>query len=147
MTIKCLWPALDVDGMEENQASMVLSLTYRSFDMLFTGDLEKEAEEKVTEYIEDGQKKQFLPDKYEVLKVGHHGSKNGTGEDLLKVVQPDVALLSAGKNNRYGHPHAETVERLRNAGSEILSTVEQGQVSIEVVGDRVRIENFKGKDE
>ena len=82
-----------------------------------------------------------------MLKVGHHGSKNGTGEDLLKVVQPDVALLSAGKNNRYGHPHAETVERLRNAGSEILSTVEQGQVSIEVVGDRVRIENFKGKDE
>lgn len=147
MMVKCLWPVLGKEGLEENQASIVLSLTYKSFDMLFTGDLEKEAEEKVAEYIEIGQKKHLLPDKYEVLKVGHHGSKSGTGEDLLRVVQPDIALISAGENNRYGHPHAETVERLESAGSEMIATIEHGQVTIKVMGYRVQIESIKGKDE
>lgn len=147
MMVKCLWPVLGKEGLEENQASIVLSLTYKSFDMLFTGDLEKEAEEKVAEYIEIGQKKHLLPDKYEVLKVGHHGSKSGTGEDLLRVVQPDIALISAGENNRYGHPHAETVERLESAGSEMIATIEHGQVTIKVMGYRVQIDSFKGKDE
>ena len=146
MTVKCLWPVLGKEGIEENQASIVLSLTYKSFDMLFTGDLEKEAEEKVAEYIETGQKKHLLPVKYEVLKVGHHGSKSGTGEDLLKVVQPDIALISVGENNRYGHPHAETVKRLKNAGSEMITTIEHGQVTIEVMGYRVQIESFKGRN-
>ena len=146
MQIRCLWPQVKEEGLNENQASLVLSLSYGEFDMLFTGDLEKEAEEKVVEYIETGQKKLLLPNKYEVLKVGHHGSKSGTGEDLLKVVQPDIALISAGENNRYGHPHAETLERLRNAGSEMITTIEHGQVTIEVMEDRVQIESIKGKD-
>ena len=147
MQIQCLWPQAKEEGLDENQASIVLSLTYKSFDMLFTGDLEKEAEEKVGEYIETGQKKLLLPDKYEVLKVGHHGSKSGTGEELLKVVQPDIALISAGENNRYGHPHAETIKRLKNAGSEMITTIEHGQVTIEIMEDRVHIESIKGKDE
>ena len=147
MQIQCLWPQAKEEGLDENQASIVLSLTYKSFDMLFTGDLEKEAEEKVVEYIETGQKKLLLPDKYEVLKVGHHGSKSGTSEELLKVVQPDIALISAGENNRYGHPHAETIKRLKNAGSEMITTIEHGQVTIEIMEDRVHIESIKGKDE
>lgn len=67
MTIKCLWPVRTVEGLEENQASTVLSLSYQSFDMLLTGDLEKEAEEEVAEYINTCQKKHLLSDSYEVL--------------------------------------------------------------------------------
>lgn len=134
MQIRCLWPCPDIEELDENQASIVLSLTYGSFDMLFTGDLEKEAEEKVVTYIEEGQKKHLLPERYEVLKVGHHGSKNSTSEDFLDVVQPTFSLISAGERNRYGHPHAETVERLRNIRSEIFCTMENGMTMIETDG-------------
>lgn len=55
-----------------------------------------------------------LPACYDLLKVGHHGSRNATGEELLEVIRPRVAFCSSGKENRYGHPHAETLERLAN---------------------------------
>lgn len=148
MQIRCLWPSTGEEGLDINQASIVLSLSYDSFDVLFTGDLEKGAEEKVAAYIETGQKENLLPDRYEVLKVGHHGSKNSTSEEFLDVVQPAFSLISAGEKNRYGHPHAETLERLRDIGSEIFCTMENGMVTIETNGKSLVIVNdirFKGR--
>lgn len=135
MQVYCLWPAAEEEGLDENQASIVLSLTYGSFDMLFTGDLEKEAEDTVAEYIEEGQRKNILPDKYEVLKVGHHGSKNSTSEEFLNVVRPEFAFISAGEGNLYGHPHQETVERLIDSGCKIYSTQDKGMFKIITNGE------------
>ena len=77
-----------------------------------------------------------------VLKVAHHGSKNSTSEDFLSAVSPDIAVISAGRDNSYGHPHKETLERLKGQACVILQTPESGAVTIRVKGDRVRVEKF-----
>lgn len=140
MQVRCLWPSAEEEGLDENQASIVLSLTYGSFDMLFTGDLEKEAEETVALYIEEGQRENILSDKYEVLKVGHHGSKNSTSEGLLERIRPVIGLISAGENNRYGHPHAETIERMEKIGCDMYMTQERGMIKISTDGKNVLLD-------
>ena len=77
-----------------------------------------------------------------LLKVAHHGSKYSTGEDFLRVVNPKIALISAGRDNRYGHPHEELLKRLENCGAEILITWESGAVCFCTDGKRVRVEEF-----
>jgi len=67
------------------------------------------------------------------LKVAHQGAKDGLDENFLKKVSPKLAVISVGENNRYGHPHAETLEELKNAGVEIKRTDRDG--TIEVVSD------------
>lgn len=132
MQIRCLWPAAEDETLDENQASIVLSLHQGSFDMLLTGDLEKEAEEKVTEYVERMQKKAVLPETYDVLKVGHHGSKNATSKQFLECVRPQIAWISAGRKNSYGHPHKETLVRLESVGSKVQCTATNGVLRLEI---------------
>jgi competence protein ComEC len=62
--------------------------------------------------------------------VAHHGSKNSTSETLLAIVQPKIALISAGRDNGYGHPHDEVLQRLQNVKSRILCTQEKGAITI-----------------
>ena len=66
--------------------------------------------------------------------MAHHGSKNSSTEEFLRQVQPAYALISAGQENRYGHPHQETVKRLAAAGSKVYSTQENGAIIVEVEG-------------
>lgn len=132
MTLTCLSPAKDYDGEVGNASSMVLDLQYREFDMLFTGDLEQEGEKELAE--------SWILRDYDILKVGHHGSKNSTSEDLLEAVRPEIAFISAGKENQYGHPHQETLERLSEAGCKIFSTQECGAISIVTDGEYVSME-------
>ena len=81
---------------------------------------------------------------WEVLKVAHHGSKYSTGDAFLERVSPQAALISAGKNNRYGHPHKETLERLEGCGAKILMTAESGAIFVETDGERWEIRTFCG---
>ena len=111
-----------------NAASMVLAVKYGEFDMLLTGDVEEEGEEMLTGRLEE----RYRDDTWEILKVAHHGSKNSSTEEFLRQVQPDYALVSAGRGNRYGHPHQETIERLMDVGSKVYSTQENGAVIGEV---------------
>lgn len=129
MQIRCLWPSLEVTE-SGNEASMVLSLSCGEFDILFTGDLESGAEEQLCQYMKRLQESGQLPETYEVLKVGHHGSKNATGETLLEVCSPLCALISAGEGNSYGHPSTETLTRLEEAGCKIYCTIECGLVCV-----------------
>lgn len=77
--------------------------------MLFTGDIEKEAEEiLVSKYKETNILKSTI------LKVAHHGSKTSSSEQFLKLVNPNAALIGIGKNNRYGHPNKEVIDRLQS---------------------------------
>ena len=136
MQMQCLWGIRTMkerkteEPFDENQISTVLSLEYGDFAMLFTGDLEKEAEESVASYIEEKQEKGEAPQSYEILKVGHHGSKNGTGEHLLTVVNPVCAWVSAGEGNRYGHPSQEVVERLAKWEVNLYNTKDGSAVKL-----------------
>lgn len=135
----CLHPSYEYQAASENDYSMTLKLSYHDFTMLFTGDMEGGAEEAImAEYqLED----------VDVLKVAHHGSKYSTSREWLEHVTPAVALISAGKSNRYGHPHEELLERLEEKSITILKTMESGAVTIETDGGEVKISEFlSGKD-
>lgn len=119
-----------------NAASMVLELTYGEFSMLFTGDLEGSGEKALAE---SGRLKS-----YTVLKAAHHGSRSSGSEEFLHIINPSVALISAGQENRYGHPHPETLERLENADCSVYSTQDYGALSVWSDGIRVEIDGFLG---
>lgn len=132
--LTCKAPSASYQGGTGNAASMVLEATFGEFNMLFTGDLEGAGEEQLEE---SGGLKQ-----YDVLKVAHHGSKNSTSEKFLNQTKPDIAWISSGLNNRYGHPHAETVERLGENGGRIYGTQESGAVTLKTDGKRVTIQTY-----
>ena len=117
-SMECLHPKPDT-GLEKNSASLVFRLKVQDLSVLLTGDLENEGEEML---VRSGIQHA------DILKVGHHGSKNGTGEDLLRQLSPEIAIVSAGKNNRYGHPHRETVRRLKDSGCNIYETAGSGML-------------------
>ena len=136
MCFSCLQPE-ETDEIEVgNSASMVLCLQYGAFDMLFTGDVEAEGEERLTQIL----KEQYADTAWEVLKVAHHGSKNSSGEAFLRETDPEYALISAGQENRYGHPHAETLERLEQTGCTIRSTQDSGAIFIKVKKNIMTVE-------
>jgi competence protein ComEC len=146
LEINCLNPATDDTDMTSNAGSTVLSVTYCEFDMLLTGDLEKEGEERLVQRLKDN-----VYDKrwgitpaidYEVLKVAHHGSKYSTSEEFLDLITPEYALISCGENNWYGHPHAELLERLSMSKCETLITYEYGAIIIHTDGKRVEINRW-----
>lgn len=136
MSLTCLQPEKEGTIEPGNAASMVLCLQYGGFDMLFTGDVETEGEEKLMQIIQE----QYVDTEWEVLKVAHHGSKNSSSEEFLQLVSPEYALISAGRKNRYGHPHVETVERLEQADSRICSTQESGAVTVRVKKNIMTVE-------
>ena len=111
-----------------NAASMVLAVKFGEFDMLLTGDVEGEGEEQLIRQLEE----QYRNCTWEILKVAHHGSKNSSTEEFLRQIKPVYAFISAGQENRYGHPHQETIERLADIGSKIYSTQENGAIIVEV---------------
>lgn len=132
LTLRCLGPPVyreGESGLPEpgNEASLVLLLTRGSFRMLFTGDAEGDGERALTRRMGEEQP-------LTVLKVAHHGSKNSSDTTFLEQADPRIALISAGRNNLYGHPHEETLERIRAAGSRIYRTDEQGAVTIRTDG-------------
>ena len=123
-----------------NAASMVLAVKFGKFDMLLTGDVEGGGEGQLTRQLEE----QYRGHTWEVLKVAHHGSKNSSSEEFLRQVKPAYAFISAGRENRYGHPHQETIERLADVGSKIYSTQENGAIIVEVEGgELLRLEKWQ----
>lgn len=137
LRLTCLHPEEGAE-QESNEASTVLYLEYGAFSALFTGDLEGSGEEAVRKQLEN-----ILPEGkgITVLKVAHHGSRNSTGQAFLQTAAPQLALISAGKNNRYGHPHEELLDRLKEADCHIFRTAEGGAVTLRVTqgGKRVRV--------
>lgn len=130
MILRCLLP-VEEDGIEPgNESSMVLLLSYKKFDMLLTGDVEGKGEEHL---------KEIPMKKVEVLKVAHHGSKNSTKEEILKKLDPKIGVISAGQNNPYGHPHKETIERLKKRGVRTFITKDSGCVMIVTDGNKIQI--------
>ena len=134
LQVTCIQPEEEFPGEIGNASSMVLDICYQKFGMLCTGDVEEKGEEILLEQV----KKKV----YSVLKVAHHGSKNSTKEELLKIIQPNISLISAGKGNRYGHPHKETLERLNAIDSAVYSTIENGAITLKSDGNTLSIVGF-----
>lgn len=135
MKFTCLGPGGNTDDKSHNvttgnESSMILHLEYGEFDMLFTGDVEKEGEERLTEVLDVIQEEKKIT--WEILKTAHHGSKNSTTETFLQTVYPQYAWISAGRKNRYGHPHDLTLKRLEKSGAKIYSTQDNGAVAVTV---------------
>ena len=123
---------------EVNAYSTVLHLSYGDFTALFTGDLEDEGERRVEKIIEKEEALQNIT----LLKVAHHGSKNSTSTWFLQETAPRIALISSGRNNRYGHPHKELLERLEKQGCAIYNTQQSGAVTVRVRGKKVTVEGY-----
>ena len=107
---KILNPAEKFEFQDLNNNAIVAKLVYKNFSMLFTGDIEKAEENLAKKY------KNEL--KSTILKVAHHGSKTSTSEEFLKYVEPQIALIGVGENNKFGHPNQITIEKLKNIRSQ-----------------------------
>ena len=149
LKIQCLHPSKGYQAEDLNETSMVLYVTYREFSMLLTGDVQGDGEELLTEELKKLKvtKENSVKEKMDntdetaesnsktgltVLKVAHHGSKNSTSEEFLETVSPRLAIISCGANNRYGHPHTETLERLEKADIPWLCTKDCGAITVTV---------------
>lgn len=135
--IRCLAPCADNLTGDKNEDSMVVLIQYGEFEMLFTGDLEGEAEAALTRELEE----QGIT--ADILKVGHHGSANASSEAFLDALEAEAAVISCGKNNSYGHPSSETLERLEDAGMQVFVTSEVGAVQIKTDGQEYKIYTYK----
>lgn len=139
LSLTCIQPGKGEMEETGNSASLVLALRYGDFDMLFTGDVEGEGEKRLVDHLQG----EYSECVWDVLKTAHHGSGNSTTEEFLKTAAPQYAFISAGKNNSYGHPHKETLERLKDAGAIVYSTQEEGAVTIVVSEREFTISGFK----
>ena len=128
-----LWPQEDqITENRINNNAIVMKLNYNGFSCLFTGDIEKIAEDKMVSLYKD----KFVLES-DILKVAHHGSKTSTTENFLELVNPKNCLIGVGKNNLFGHPSNEIVERLEKLDVKVYRTDINGEISI--------IVNNKGK--
>ena len=118
------------DHNNVNDDSLVMRLTYGDTNFLFTGDMTADSEK---ELIEDGENV-----KCDVLKVGHHGSSGSSCYQFLYEAEPKIAVISCGRDNDYGHPHEETLGRLKDAGVTVYRTDELG--SIVIFSDGITVE-------
>ena len=144
LMLTCIHPDESYVNLDANSGSMVLYVTYEKFSALFTGDLEGEGERLVTQRLAHMRETGGMPEKITLLKAAHHGSKNSTKEEFLELVNPRLTLISAGQDNSYGHPHRETLMRLKEQGCQIYQTPKSGAVTVRVRGEKVSVEAYRG---
>ena len=116
---------------ETNDASIALRLVYGETEFMLTGDASTWVEDRIVSRYGDTLRS-------DVLKAGHHGSKTSTSALFLAAVNPVFVVISAGKDNSYGHPHEEVVERILASGAAILSTFDEGTITFVSDGMSVR---------
>ncbi len=118
-----LYPDRDVSTLPNtkvNEGGIVARLVYGASEVLLMADVGKVTEARLLELGEDLES--------DILKVGHHGSRFSTGEQFVSAVAPEIAVISVGAKNTYGHPTAQALSVLKNAGAEILRTDERGTI-------------------
>jgi competence protein ComEC len=125
-----LFPDRDVSNWDTNDGSMVARLSYGNAKIMLTGDATKKTEgiilsENVKESLQSS-----------ILKVSHHGSHTGTSKEFLDAVSPAYALISVGKDNKYGHPHQDTLDALNLFGAKIFRTDKLGTIIIKSDGTK-----------
>lgn len=130
-TLSILFPDHDPTNLESNMSSIVARLSYGESSYLLTGDSPIEIEEYLV-----GQVGSTLMS--DVLKVGHHGSRTSTSENFITAVSPTYGIISAGKDNSYGHPHREVVDRLTEHDVIQKNTADEGSIVSETDGHTIQ---------
>ena len=132
-----LWPdALEpISDNKINNNSLVCKMVYKKFSMLFTGDIEKIAEEKIIETYKNETNKL----KATIIKIPHHGSKTSSTMDFIEKVKPQEALIGVGKKNKFGHPAITTIQTLQNQNIKIYRTDEMGEITIKTNGKKYKV--------
>jgi competence protein ComEC len=120
-----------------NDDSEVIEIRYGGVSIVFTGDIGREAERQIAG--------SFAPAAVRILKVPHHGSATSSSAAFLDALQPDVAVISAGRGNPFGHPAGVVLDRYRAAGASIYRTDLDGAVSVETDGMRVKVVTYTGR--
>ena len=118
-----------LDEENLNNCSIVMKLTYGNTSFLFTGDAEKEELAAIKADMHA-----------DVLKVGHHGSRTSTTQELLQKIRPRYAVISCGKNNDYGHPHKEVLQYLKKAGCTVYRTDRDKTVTVTSDGASLEVQ-------
>lgn len=131
LTGRVLFPFRSQEGQKPkavNETSVVLRMDYGETSFLFTGDIEAK-----TERILSMVQREMID--VDILKVAHHGSKTSSIPEFLGMVSPEVAVMFVGRNNRYGHPHADVMDRLDDLGIPLYRTDTMGRISIHARSD------------
>ncbi len=136
LRILVLWPPEDRTSDDLNANSIVLRISYGTVNLLYAGDATASAEEAIT--------KTGYPLDAQVLKVGHHGSYGSSSATFLSRVNPDIAVISVGKANDYGHPHKAALDRLAAAGSMVFRTDTDGTIRVMSDGSTIGVATEKG---
>ena len=121
------------DSADSNDASVIMKLSYGTQGFLLTGDAPQAVEKRLV--AREGKNLES-----EVLKAGHHGSKTSSSGMLLFATEPDYTVISAGKDNQYGHPHAEVVARIEKTKSAVLRTDALGTIIFKTDGRNLVVE-------
>ena len=128
MYFNVIWPDSNniVNENKLNNNSLVFKMNYKNTSALFTGDIEKIAEEKIISYVKEDELKSTI------IKVAHHGSKTSSTEKFIEKVKPKIALIGVGENNTFGHPSNITIETLEKAGTKIYRTDKMGEIILQI---------------
>ncbi len=137
LSFLCLYPSGKLTVTDENEASMVLYAALQGYTMLLTGDSTETCDAAVMQAME-----QYGMSEVDCLKVAHHGAKTSSSAGLLSYVSPKLALISCGRDNSYGHPHKETLDRLKKCGSQIVRTDEAGEIVLHIGKKKVQLSIF-----
>ena len=120
-----------------NNNSIVANFHCNNFSMLFTGDIEEVAEERLYELYGNTNKLNAT-----FLKVAHHGSKTSSTESFLNLVKPKVVFIGVGENNKFGHPNDSVIERLKEYTNLIYRTDKNGEICVILNKRKIRINTF-----
>jgi competence protein ComEC len=122
-----------------NDDSVVLEVLYGDVALLLTGDIGSEIERQIIPRL--------IPAKTRVLKVAHHGSRTSTSQALLDAWHPQVALISCGRGNPFGHPAPDVIARLEGIGARIYRTDRHGEITVDTNGEHVVVRTFTGGEQ
>ncbi|MGL4772336.1 MAG: ComEC/Rec2 family competence protein [Clostridium sp.] len=127
--VKVFSPSIDkYDNL--NNYSPIIKIEYGDTSFLFTGDAEKEVEDYVLKFKDELN--------CDVIKLGHHGSSSSSSPNFIKQVSPSTAIISCGKDNKYGHPHKETLSTLQKYDINYFITVEEGSIIVKSDGKKIK---------
>ncbi len=136
--IEVLHPFESLENQEaenSNNTSIVTRLVFGETSFLFTGDSYKSVEKKLIENDVNLDS--------DILKIGHHGSRNSSSEEFIEKISPEIAVISVGKDNKYRHPHQEVLDMLARYGITVLRTDQRGDIKIISNGKKYAVSNFQ----
>ena len=140
--IETIWPveisSEPLAADDPNEHNTVYMIHYKDIKVMVTGDLLEEDEHEMVSCYEGTDTLRC-----DILKVAHHGSKSSSSEEFLDAAKPKIAVIQAGRNNFYGHPHKQTLERLEKRGIQVFRTDINGAVGIDIHTNRLAVDLFR----